>query len=170
MSNRATMSYLNRRLRLACECMEWLCPEDNELWYTKPDGTRASRVGAVFIANEYRSYSVVMFTNENGGERTIFDRGSRAEIDAFFSGIIAATYEKQRRPEGDAMTLYQELKQANCTLDNHEGDLYVLATEKAHHILRRYPVGYTRFIGTDGRCWLDIPSMFEPWWESRVQS
>jgi hypothetical protein len=67
-------------------------------------------------------------------------------------------------------TLYDELKQAGCEMDHHESDLYVLATAKAHMIIHRWPIGYTRFVGTDGRYWLDLPFMYSPWWEARVRS
>ena len=64
-------------------------------------------------------------------------------------------------------TLYEELKEAGCEIDHHESDLYVLATAQAFLIVKRYPVKYERFVGSDGKFWLDIPFMYTPWWEHR---
>ncbi len=68
------------------------------------------------------------------------------------------------------MTLYQELKDAGCELDSHESDLYVLATAKAMLIVTKHPVGYSCFIGNDGKRWLDLPFMYSPWWEHKKRA
>lgn len=67
------------------------------------------------------------------------------------------------------MTLYDELKAAGCEMDNHESDLYVLATTETYVILNKHPEAhYTRFYSAiDGRYWLDLPFMYSPWWEHR---
>lgn len=66
-------------------------------------------------------------------------------------------------------TLYEDLKAADCEMDHHESDLYVLATAKAIMVLHlNHPdVKFTRFLGNDGRFWLDLPFMYSPWWEHR---
>jgi hypothetical protein len=66
------------------------------------------------------------------------------------------------------MTLYEEIKAAGIETDSHESDLYVLATAEAFVILRKHkPVNFTRFVGNDGRNWLDVPFMYSPWWEHK---
>lgn len=67
------------------------------------------------------------------------------------------------------MSLYTELKAAGCELDHHESDLYVLASEQARRILKANGITTARgFISqVDGKPWLDIPFMYEPFWDRK---
>lgn len=72
------------------------------------------------------------------------------------------------------ITLYERLMEAECEIDHHESDLYVVATPKAREIVSQYAkeVGHAVFdsyIGADGRTWLDCWFLYEPWWERRVR-
>ncbi len=74
------------------------------------------------------------------------------------------------------MTLYQRLLEAGCKLDSHESDLYVEATTTALGIIKSYAehgcdVKPKSFISQiDGKRWLDLPFMYEPWWASRIKA
>lgn len=82
------------------------------------------------------------------------------------------------------LNLYEKLKAAGCELDNHESDLYVLATEEAHQIIREHE-GVERmfrdrkgqfqttravepipFKGVDGRVWFEITAAYMPFWDA----
>ena len=72
------------------------------------------------------------------------------------------------------MSLYTELKDAGCTLDNHYSDLYVLFEPKAtaiiqqHRTLTHRTVMLSTFVSNlDGKLWYDIPFAFDPYWEAR---
>jgi hypothetical protein len=70
------------------------------------------------------------------------------------------------------MSLYERLKAAGVPLDNHESDLYALATPEAVRILATHPdTHHTRtFVSQlDGQLWLDIPFAYTPWWEARAR-
>jgi hypothetical protein len=69
------------------------------------------------------------------------------------------------------MSLYTELKDAGCTLDSHESDLYVKATPEAEAIIlawRAAGVGSRHVItfldSINGERWFEIPFMYDPWW------
>lgn len=66
------------------------------------------------------------------------------------------------------MTLYTELRDAGCEIDSHESDLYVLATPEARAIIERYGKPCLSFISQiDGKRWLDVPFMYEPFWDKK---
>lgn len=69
------------------------------------------------------------------------------------------------------MSLYTELRDAGCTLDNHYSDLYVLSEPKADAIILehrgRAASALSRFKSQrDGRLWWDVPFCFDPYWEA----
>lgn len=63
------------------------------------------------------------------------------------------------------MSIYTELKDAGCELDNHETDLYVKLCPKAIEIIRDMEpvVGRSTFM-SDGELWMDIPFAYDPAW------
>lgn len=72
------------------------------------------------------------------------------------------------------MSLYTDLRDAGCELDNHESDLYVKSDPTSREIIAQYktdhpPCLVTRiFVNqTDGTQWIEVPFMFDPWWEAR---
>jgi hypothetical protein len=65
--------------------------------------------------------------------------------------------------------IYDELKQAGCTIDNHESDLYVQVDQTSKSILGNHPeIHKTRFSGTDGNDWFDLPFRYTPYWNDRT--
>jgi hypothetical protein len=66
--------------------------------------------------------------------------------------------------------LYQTLKEAGCTIDNHESDLYVRASPEALMLVEKSGLNYTFFSSvTDKGLWIEVPFAFSPWWEARVR-
>jgi hypothetical protein len=73
------------------------------------------------------------------------------------------------------MSLYERLKAAGVPLDNHESDLYVLETPESRKIVQAWQkeqrprvVSVATFVSNlDGKVWLDIPFMYEPFWDAR---
>jgi hypothetical protein len=73
------------------------------------------------------------------------------------------------------MSLYTDLVAAGCEVDSHYSDLYVLDTELARSIIAAY-IG-ARGIGPkrpavfrsaiDSRYWIDLPFLFDPFWERK---
>ena len=63
-------------------------------------------------------------------------------------------------------SIYEQLKNANVTLDNHCSDLYAERTEISKEILEGYEFkgSVTEFTSDDGTIWYDIPFCFDPWW------
>lgn len=70
------------------------------------------------------------------------------------------------------MTIYEQLKQANVSLDHHESDLYAEVTPKSAAIINSYEfkTNVTKFVaqGTN-ELWYDIPFAFDPWWDKRFK-
>lgn len=69
------------------------------------------------------------------------------------------------------MTLYDELTAAGCELSAWQSDLYVLASENARAIIRKYEhhaKNARDFRGTDGRAWIEIPFANVHFWQSRT--
>jgi hypothetical protein len=72
----------------------------------------------------------------------------------------------------DSMTLYQELVNAGCEIDNHESDLHVKECDKAMSIIFNhfFSAGSTmkipsKFVSNiDGSTWWDIPFAYDPFW------
>jgi hypothetical protein len=65
--------------------------------------------------------------------------------------------------------VYDALIAAGCQVDNHESDLYVLATPEARAILQQYdkltPLAKPFRSQIDGRIWYDVPFMYKPFWD-----
>ncbi len=66
------------------------------------------------------------------------------------------------------MSIYTELKEANCKILNHQSDLYVKVTNISTKIIQKYKTKIT--ISTfnsqiDKTLWYDIPFMYDPFWE-----
>ena len=63
---------------------------------------------------------------------------------------------------------YKALKAAGIPLDQHESDLYALATHEAREIVKTSGWSHTTFVSQiDGKIWLDIPFAYEPFWEAK---
>ena len=66
------------------------------------------------------------------------------------------------------MSIYQQMTERGIPCDNHESDLYVLATSEAREILVKSGHSFTTFTSQiDGKVWYDVPFAFDPWWEAR---
>ena len=76
-----------------------------------------------------------------------------------------------------ARSLYGQLVAADCKIDNHESDLYVLATTEAAQIVRDWvdvsglgsTASSTFTSEVDGMLWIEIPFHFEPFWRARAR-
>jgi hypothetical protein len=73
------------------------------------------------------------------------------------------------------MSLYEQMKAAGIPMDNHESDLYVLATPEARALVSRYRAADGRRARVsifqsplDGQPWLEVPFAFDPWWQARA--
>jgi len=68
------------------------------------------------------------------------------------------------------MSLYTELRDAGCTLDSHESDLYVRDCTQARAILKANGcIGSIFRSEVDNQLWLDVPFMFEPFWDAKTR-
>ena len=67
------------------------------------------------------------------------------------------------------MTAYDEIKAAGIPHDNHESDLYVQNTPEVRAILARHGHRVCRpYISKmEGEQWLDMPFVYDPYWESK---
>jgi hypothetical protein len=70
------------------------------------------------------------------------------------------------------MGIYEQLKQANVPLDNHESDLYAKVTLESRNILQGYE--FLANVQTfksqiDNTLWYDIPFAYQPYWESKFR-
>ena len=65
------------------------------------------------------------------------------------------------------MDLYKALKDAGCEIDGHESDLHVRLTDASAEIIRQAKARGTPFV-SDGNIWLEIPFIFTPFWERRI--
>ena len=73
------------------------------------------------------------------------------------------------------MSLYRELYDAGCKLDHHESDLYVLSTPESCAIIAKHEKAHGVHLAKqwfrsdqDGKLWIDLAFMFEPFWERRA--
>lgn len=65
-------------------------------------------------------------------------------------------------------TLYQACLVAGLPVDNHESDLYVLASEQARVLVKEYKQTCTSFVSQiEGKVWLEIPFAFDPFWAKK---
>ena len=67
------------------------------------------------------------------------------------------------------VSTYQKLKAAGCQMDNHESDLYIEATEKALELTEHEPNRSFFTHQVTKQRWIELPFMFEPWWEKRTK-
>ena len=70
------------------------------------------------------------------------------------------------------MGIYEQLKQANIPLDNHESDLYAKVTQESQAILQSYKFKsnvHTFRNQVDNALWFDIPFAYSPYWESKFK-
>jgi len=67
------------------------------------------------------------------------------------------------------MTLYQDIKAAGISINNHESDLYFPVTPESIEILALYPdQSSSQFVSnTDGQLWFDAPFAYEPFWDAK---
>ena len=68
------------------------------------------------------------------------------------------------------LSIYEQLKQANVKIDNHESDLYCPVNETTKAIIANYDhkSNVTTFKSNiDGKTWYDIPFAYAPWWNER---
>ncbi len=63
------------------------------------------------------------------------------------------------------MSLYQELKEAGADVEHHESDLYVRYSQPNLKIVQDSGLAFGRFKGTDNQWWIDVPFMYEPFWQ-----
>ena len=78
------------------------------------------------------------------------------------------------RSLGGERTIYQRLRAANCTIEGHESDLYVKATEAAKRIVQNWhdekPRGRSFGFFTDDidhTRWIEIPFHYDPFWAKK---
>ena len=63
---------------------------------------------------------------------------------------------------------YPRLIEIGAQIDNHESDLYVLATPEVLAIVKASGYFYQAFRSElDGKTWLDVPFAFLPFWEAK---
>lgn len=72
-------------------------------------------------------------------------------------------------------TFYDRLVSAGCKIDHHESDLYVRHTDAADIIIRSaVSTGEicrpSRFIGNDGKLWVDVPFAYAPFWRDKAKA
>ena len=70
-------------------------------------------------------------------------------------------------------SLYQQLKAlglkegrgADCGIDHHESDLYVLSTPETRAFVKASGLAHSSFRNNiDGRTWIDVPFAYDPFW------
>jgi hypothetical protein len=68
--------------------------------------------------------------------------------------------------------LYQTLKEAGCTIDNHESALYVRASPEALRLVKASGLSYSFFTSAteDKGIWIEVPFAFSPWWEAKLKN
>lgn len=66
------------------------------------------------------------------------------------------------------MSLYKDVVRAGIPIDHHESDLYVLDTPQARSLIAKHGLRGKSFKSQiDGLRWLDVPFMYEPFWEKK---
>lgn len=67
------------------------------------------------------------------------------------------------------MTLYEQLKMAQCQTDNHYSDLYVKDTPNARAIFRKNRTPFRCFVNNlDNDFWFEVPFAYDPFWVSKA--
>jgi hypothetical protein len=63
------------------------------------------------------------------------------------------------------MSVYLKLKKAGIKTDHHESDLYCEANQLSIKILKDHGIKFKTFVDNiEGKIWLDIPFMYDPFW------
>jgi hypothetical protein len=68
------------------------------------------------------------------------------------------------------MSIYTDMVEAGCEIDNHESDLYVKVSEESAAIVVDYldDVDYSFFRSNiDGDMWYEFPFQYSPYWEEK---
>lgn len=66
--------------------------------------------------------------------------------------------------------VYDALTQAKCKTDSHESDLYVEDTQIARDIIARFKLNFRPFrSNADGKMWLEVPFMYQPFWDAKLK-
>ena len=66
------------------------------------------------------------------------------------------------------MTFYDAVK--HIPHDNHESDLYLLATDEARKLMKEYGKSGAVFTSkVDNKMYYDIPFAYQPWWDKRAK-
>lgn len=65
--------------------------------------------------------------------------------------------------------LYEVLNNVGAVMANHESDLYVRFSHGVLKIVKESGVKFSLFTSTDGRVWIEVPFMYEPWWRARSE-
>lgn len=69
--------------------------------------------------------------------------------------------------KGDEMTFYDAIKHIDH--NNHESDLYLLATDEARQIMKAHSKNGRPFKdNVNGKIYYDIPFAYQPWWDKRL--
>lgn len=66
------------------------------------------------------------------------------------------------------MSIYDQLKETGCEINNHESDLYVPVNDSTKALVEQYEhkSNVSSFISQiDGKLWYDVPFAFDPWWD-----
>lgn len=67
-------------------------------------------------------------------------------------------------------TPYEQFKEANCEIDNHESDLYIKVTDKSTDIAsQNFEYKFKMFEDQNGDLWMDFPFLYDPWWKEKSQ-
>lgn len=61
-------------------------------------------------------------------------------------------------------TLYLDLVNAECEIDNHESDLHVKVTSKSAWIVHDYATAAIEVFKSNGEDWFDVPFAYDPFW------
>ena len=73
------------------------------------------------------------------------------------------------------MSLYTELKEAGCLIDNHESGLFVKVDEKSRPLVEKWRETHksaTRLFWSklDSAWWYEVFFVYDPWWEARERA
>ena len=66
-------------------------------------------------------------------------------------------------------SVYRDACELGIEIDHHESDLCLLDTPVANWLLAGHDLIPHRFIGTDGRDWLEVPFLYDPYWDAKRQ-
>lgn len=72
-------------------------------------------------------------------------------------------------------TLYELLRDAGATIENHESDMHIRRDTDSARIINEWKAAHPHFhfdtfIGVqDAGIWYDVPFMYDPWWDARTK-